>query len=72
LQCKPKTNDLVCDTIPSSRTLVEFTTGEDADVHCELKALGLRSQRIFDWLDQTLGYSRNWPLMRMPLGGPDT
>lgn len=51
---------------------MEFTTGEDADVHCELKALGLRSQRIFDWLDQTLGYSRNWPLMRMPLGGPDT
>lgn len=51
---------------------MEFTTAEGADVHCELKAIGLRSQRIFNWLDQTLGYSRNWPLMRMPLGGPDT
>jgi hypothetical protein len=28
---------------------------EGADWHCEPKALGLRDQRVFDWLDETLG-----------------
>ena len=35
--------------------LVRFTTEEGADRHCEPKALGLRDQRVFDWLDETLG-----------------
>jgi len=34
--------------------LVSFTAAEGADSHCEPKALGLRNQRIFDWLDETL------------------
>ena len=35
--------------------LVRFTAAEGADSHCEPKALGLRDQRVFDWLDETLG-----------------
>jgi Esterase FrsA-like len=37
------------------KELVSFTAAEGADSHCEPKALGLREQRIFDWLDETLG-----------------
>jgi hypothetical protein len=37
------------------KQLVSFTAAEGADSHCEPKALGLRNQRIFDWLDETLG-----------------
>jgi hypothetical protein len=37
------------------KELVSFTAAEGADSHCEPKALGLRDQRIFDWLDETLG-----------------
>ncbi len=37
------------------RELVSFTAAEGADSHCEPKARGLREQRIFDWLDETLG-----------------
>lgn len=36
------------------KELVSFTVAEGADSHCEPKALGLREQRIFDWLDETL------------------
>jgi len=36
------------------KQLVSFTAAEGADSHCEPKALGLRNQRIFDWLDETL------------------
>ena len=35
-------------------TLVRFAASEGADWHCEPKALGLRDQRIFDWIDATL------------------
>ena len=37
------------------KELVPFTAAEGADSHCEPKAHGLRDQRIFDWLDETLG-----------------
>ena len=40
------------------KQLVSFTAAEGADYHCEPKALGLRNQRIFDWLDETLGALR--------------
>jgi dienelactone hydrolase len=43
------------DLLPGPRTLVRFTTAEGTDLHCEPKALGLRAQRFFDWLDDTLG-----------------
>jgi hypothetical protein len=43
------------DALPGPKTLATFTATEGADLHCEPKALGLRAQRFFDWLDATLG-----------------
>jgi hypothetical protein len=43
------------DLLSGPKTLVRFTAAEGADLHCEPKALGLRAQRFFDWLDDTLG-----------------
>jgi len=37
------------------KTLAKFTAAEGADLHCEPKAMGLRNQVVFDWLDETLG-----------------
>ncbi len=37
------------------KTLVPFTAAEGADLHCEPKAMGLRNQVVFDWLDEVLG-----------------
>jgi hypothetical protein len=37
------------------KELVSFTAAEGANSHCEPKARSLRDQRIFDWLDETLG-----------------
>jgi len=37
------------------KALVDFTAEEGADSHCEPRALGLRDQRVFDWLDEILG-----------------
>jgi hypothetical protein len=36
------------------KRLVSFTEAEGADSHCEPRALGLRDQRVFDWLDEVL------------------
>lgn len=35
-------------------TLLPFTAAEGADAHCEPLAGGLRGERIFDWLDETV------------------
>jgi hypothetical protein len=45
------------DALTSPKKLVTFTAEEGADLHCEPKAMGLRSQVIFDWLDDILGHS---------------
>jgi hypothetical protein len=36
------------------KALVRFTAEEGAASHCEPRALGLRDQRVFDWLDSVL------------------
>lgn len=43
------------DALESPKKLAQFTAEEGADLHCEPKAMGLRNQVIFDWLDETLG-----------------
>ena len=43
------------DALPGQKLLVPFTRAEGADLHCEPMAPGLRAQRVFDWLDATLG-----------------
>jgi hypothetical protein len=47
------------DTLPGPKALVHFTAAEGADLHCEPKALALRAQRFFDWLDATLAFAGN-------------
>ncbi len=42
------------DALKGPKELVRFTTSEGADLHVEPKALALRSQVFFDWLDETL------------------
>lgn len=37
------------------KVLATFTAAEGADLHCEPKAMGLRNQTVFDWLDEVLG-----------------
>jgi alpha-beta hydrolase superfamily lysophospholipase len=36
------------------KTLLEFTAAEDATPHCQMGAMAISNQRVFDWLDQTL------------------
>ena len=38
--------------VGSPVTLLPFTAAEGADSHCEPAAVGLRSERVFDWLDE--------------------
>ena len=55
LPLKPGQPRQLYDALTCPKELVSFTAAEGADSHCEPKALGLRDQRIFDWLDETLG-----------------
>ena len=43
------------DALPGTKELVTFTAAEGADRHCEPIARSLLEQRVFDWLDETLG-----------------
>ncbi len=42
-------------TPAEKKSLVAFTVAEGADSHCEPRALGLRDERVFDWLGGILG-----------------
>lgn len=44
--------------LPGPKKLVPFTTGEGGELHCEPLATGLRTQRVFDWLDEVLDHRR--------------
>jgi hypothetical protein len=43
------------DLLRAPKTLMPFTAAEGANWHCEPMAPVLRSHRILDWLDATLG-----------------
>ncbi len=43
------------DALRGPSEIVRFTAEEGADLHCEPMAMGMRDQRIFDWLDDVLG-----------------
>lgn len=51
----PGQSQQLYDALPGPKELVRFTSEEGADSHCEPRAPGLRDQRVFDWLDETLG-----------------
>jgi hypothetical protein len=43
------------DALTCPKQLVRFTVEEAADWHCEPAAQSLRDERVFDWLEETLG-----------------
>ena len=45
------------EAITAPKVLVPFTAAEGAGMHCEALARLLYDQRVFDWLDETLGVS---------------
>ncbi|HEY7061553.1 MAG TPA: hypothetical protein VII06_08745 [Chloroflexota bacterium] len=51
----PGQSQQLYDALPGPKQLVKFTAAEGGDLHCEPKVPALRAQRIFDWLDATLG-----------------
>jgi hypothetical protein len=51
----PGQSQRLYDALRCPKAIVRFDADEGADLHCEPRALALRDQRIFDWLDETLG-----------------
>jgi hypothetical protein len=45
------------EALPEPKELTRFTSEEGSDWHCEPRSPAIRDQRIFDWLDATLGRS---------------
>ena len=43
------------EALPGPKQIVRFTSEEGSDAHCEPRSPGIRDQRVFDWLDATLG-----------------
>jgi len=50
----PGQSDALMDKLTGSKTLLTFTEAEGADSHVEPAALGVRGERIFDWLDDQI------------------
>ncbi|ANN65415.1 alpha/beta hydrolase family protein [Bordetella bronchialis] len=44
------------DHLRCKKTLLSFTASEGAGAHCEVGAARLANARMFDWLDETLGW----------------
>jgi hypothetical protein len=51
----PGQSQQLFDKLRGAKQLVAFTAEEGADRHCEPLARSLLEQRMFDWLDETLG-----------------
>ncbi len=51
----PGQSQKMYNALSGQKTLMKFSSAEGGDLECEPKIAGLRTQRIFDWLDQTLG-----------------
>ncbi len=43
------------DALTGSKVIVRFTKAEGAELHCEPMGRSLLEQRMYDWLDETLG-----------------
>jgi alpha-beta hydrolase superfamily lysophospholipase len=48
---------LVLDALRCPKALIQFRASEGAGDHCEMRNRSLLDQRVFDWLDQTLGWT---------------
>ena len=45
------------DAMICRKALMEFTAAQDATPHCQMGAMAVSNQRIFDWLDQALEHT---------------
>jgi hypothetical protein len=54
----PGQSDALMVKLKGSKTLITFTEAEGADSHVEPAALGVRGERIFDWLDDQIPAAR--------------
>jgi hypothetical protein len=48
-------DDELYDALTCPKQIVRFTEAAGADWHCEPAAKSLRDERVFDWLEETLG-----------------
>ena len=46
---------LLYDALNCPKTYIRFTEEEEAEEHCQFGALLYFNQRMFEWLDETLG-----------------
>jgi hypothetical protein len=51
----PGQSQRLYDALECPKEIVRFTAAEGGDGHCEPKSAVVRDQRVFDWLDHTLG-----------------
>jgi len=51
----PGQSRLLFDALPGSKLIVPFTKAEGANMHIEPMGRSLLEQRMYDWLDETLG-----------------
>ena len=54
----PGQSQQLFDALPGTKVIVPFTKAEGADMHIEPMGRSLLEQRMYDWLDETLGFSR--------------
>ncbi len=50
----PGQSQRLYELVTSPKKLVKFSESDGADLHCEPKGTGIRDQRVFNWLDETL------------------
>jgi pimeloyl-ACP methyl ester carboxylesterase len=50
----PGQSQRLYDLVTSPKKLVHFSEADGADLHCEPQGTGIRDQRVFNWLDETL------------------
>jgi hypothetical protein len=53
-QCWPAQPQQFYDQLDVPKLLVDFMVAQGENRHCERIVPGLRSQRVYDWLDTTL------------------
>ena len=51
----PGQSQQLFDTVPGPKVLATFTNAEGAGLHCQPMGRSLLEQRMYDWLDETLG-----------------
>lgn len=48
----------VYNSLKSTKTLIKFTREETAEAHCQMGAIAISNEMIFDWIDHTLRHEK--------------